>query len=194
MSGHNPLIIKTPLDITSSKTLPAILKPKILDEVLISGNKVFTLRDMSAAALFKDDNRKKDKTRALPVNLKGAAVYFCAPSYIAGAGNSQKSAIGSCGPTTTNRMADYIPHLISEGVKIFIGKGPLPPKIINIIKKNKCLYLLAIGGCGAYYTQFITACRIAAYPGLGPEAILELTVEKIPFIVGVDARGKSAFK
>jgi len=173
--------IKTPI---SSETEKILTEPHILDNVFISPNsKVLTLRDASGIKLINDKN-------ATPINFRGAAIYFCAPSYI----SPETNTIGSCGPTTSARLAKYIPYLINKGAKIFIGKGPLPEEILTLLKKHKCLYLLAVGGAGAYYNQFIKSCKVIAYPELGPEAILELTISSaMPLLVGADTRAEDAF-
>ncbi|PKN00828.1 MAG: fumarate hydratase [Elusimicrobia bacterium HGW-Elusimicrobia-1] len=156
--------ISAPVSVSS---VPRGLRPAA--RVLLSGE-VFTLRDMSLAKLRK---------RSSVVPLSGAAVYFCAPTR---GGGSRRSPV-SCGPTTSARMAAGIPFLVGRGVKIFIGKGPLPSAILRVIARSGGVYLTAVGGCGAYYSRFVKKLSVAAFPELGAEAVLKLVVGEMPLAV-----------
>jgi fumarate hydratase subunit beta len=57
------------------------------------------------------------------------------------------------------------------------------------LKRNKAVYLGATGGAGALLSQRITAAKVVAYEGLGPEAIRELTVKDFPVVVINDMYG-----
>ena len=67
-------------------------------------------------------------------------------------------------------------------------------QVVESIIKNKALYLIAVGGIGALISKSIKKSKIIAFPELGPEAIRELEVEKLPTIVGIDVKGNDLYK
>jgi len=101
--------------------------------------------------------------------------------------------IGSAGPTTSYRMDPYSPILLDEGLKGMIGKGPRSKEVIDSMKKNKAIYLAAIGGAAVVMSQSIKAAKVIAYEDLGTEAIRELKVENLPCIVANDVYGNDLF-
>ncbi len=109
-------------------------------------------------------------------------VYFCGPSF------KGKLPLGACGPTTTARMEKFFSWLIDKGVKAIIGKGSLSQQAIDVIKGHM-VYLLAVGGAGAFYGKKVKYYETVAYKELGPEALLKVYVEDMPLLVGVDIDG-----
>src|SRR4051794_8472877 len=81
------------------------------DEVMLTGL-VLTGRDQACARFF---TMIQDGVQ-LPVDLAGQLLYFVGPSPA-----RPGSAIGSAGPTTTGRMAAFIPSLLALGLRGFIG-------------------------------------------------------------------------
>ncbi len=155
-------------------------KLKCSDAVAMTGT-IYTIRDMSL---------KKLRTQKKAVlNFKNAAVYFCAPT------DSKKPGIpiGAFGPTTTARMESGIPFLLGAGAKTIIGKGPISEGLKRLFSKNNCVYLLATGGCGAYYSKFAKSSKIILFPELGPEAVRVVEVKDFPLVVAVDLKGKNIF-
>ena len=161
--------ISTPLDNA------AISKLKAGDQVLISG-KIYTARD---AAHMKFGNKP-------PFDLKGQIIYYASPTP-----TKPGKIIGSIGPTTSSRMDAFAPDLFKLGLKGTIGKGRRSIEVIAAMKKNKAVYFVVPGGVAALLSKHVIASKIIAYPELGPEAVLELTVEDFPVIVAIDAKGKS---
>ena len=123
----------------------------------------------------------------LPVNLSGQAIYYVGPCF------SADGKPTGAGPTTSGRMDAYAPALYDCGVRATIGKGDRSPTVYEAIKRNKALYLCAVGGAGALYAKAITSFRTAAYDDLGTEAIRQMEVKDFPVIVGIDSRGESIF-
>lgn len=123
----------------------------------------------------------------LPVNLPGQAIYYVGPCF------SADGKPTGAGPTTSGRMDAYAPALYDCGVRATIGKGDRSPTVYEAIKRNKALYLCAVGGAGALYAKAITSFRTAAYDDLGTEAIRQMEVKDFPVIVGIDSRGESIF-
>ncbi len=123
--------------------------------------------------------------RRLPIDLKGAIIYYCGPTK-----TPKGKIIGSCGPTTSSRMDKFTPVLLKAGVRGMIGKGSRSPEVIAAIKKYKAVYFLTYAGCGALLSKYIKKVTPVAYKDLGPEAILKLEVKDFPLIVGIDTKGR----
>jgi fumarate hydratase subunit beta len=102
-------------------------------------------------------------------------------------------AIGSCGPTTSGRMDPYTPRLMDRGVCCTVGKGVRSPAVVEAIRRNRGVYLCALGGAGALASACITDCTVLAYPDLGCESVKQITLADFPLIVAVDSRGGSLF-
>ena len=154
------------------------------DKVYLSG-RVFTSRDAAHKRIF----NLIDKNSPLPFNLKDAIIYYAGPTP-----TPNKLPIGSCGPTTSCRMDPYTPKLYDLGVIATIGKGERSKEVIEAIKRNKAVYLCAIGGAGALAALNIKSSKVIAFEDLGCESIKELTFENFPLIVGIDANGNSIFE
>ena len=154
------------------------------DEVLFSGA-VYVARDQAHKRLV--EVLKKGKK--LPINLKGAVIYYCGPTK-----TPPGKIIGSCGPTTSSRMDEFTPPLLKRGLAAMIGKGSRSEEVKRAIKKYKAVYFLTYAGCGALLAKNIKKSERVAYKELGPEAILKLEVKDFPLIVGIDARGRSIYE
>ncbi len=169
--------IKLPLTKEKIKNL------KAGDDLLLCG-RIYTARD----AAHKRFHKTFKENRPLPVSLKGNIIYYCGPTPPRPGFN-----IGSCGPTTSKRMDDFTPKLLKEGLAGAIGKGRRSPAVIKAIKKYKAVYLVAIGGAGAYFVSRVKSARHVAYKDLGPEAVYELEVEDFPVRVAIDSKGRTIF-
>ena len=94
------------------------------DIVYVSG-KLYVARDQ-AHKLLVSEIKEKGET---PFPFEGNAVYYMGPSP-----TKEGMAIGSSGPTTSRRMDEFSPFLISKGLKIMIGKGPRSEKVVEAVK------------------------------------------------------------
>lgn len=149
--------------------------------VELSGRTI-TLRDASAARLAKSI----EQGEPLPVPLAGQIMYAVGPSPA-----KPGQIIGSAGPTTTVRMARFLPALFSAGVAAVIGKGELHGDDMAPFLRHRAIYLAAIGGLGALLAKHITAATVVAYEDLGPEALYALEVEAFPAVVIIDRDGRN---
>ncbi len=120
----------------------------------------------------------------LPLDLRNKIIFFAGPTPGFDSGH------GSIGPTTSWRMASYIPFLIEMGVRAVIGKGGFPEDTAETIRESSMLYLQALGGAGAYYGSRVKSIETVLYPELGPEAIFRLEVKDFPLIISIDNHGK----
>jgi len=153
------------------------------DKVLFSGI-IYTARDQAHKKMVEAVNKK----RRLPFELEGQIIYYCGPTPA-----SKGRPIGSCGPTTSSRMDEFTPLLLSKGLLGLIGKGDRSKKVRDAIKKSKAVYFITIGGAGAYLSKKVISSRAIGYKELGPEAIYRLEVNDFPLIVAIDSKGRSIF-
>ncbi len=160
-----------------------IKKMKVGDEILLNGI-IYTARDQAHKRLA--EAIKKGKK--LPIDLKGAVIYYCGPTK-----TPKGKIIGSCGPTTSSRMDEFTPVLLKAGLKGLIGKGSRSKEVIAAIKKYQAVYFLTYAGCGALLSRYVKKARPVAYTDLGPEAIYKLEVKDFPLIVGIDSKGRSVY-
>jgi fumarate hydratase subunit beta len=154
-------------------------KLRIGDKVLLSGI-IYGARDAAHKRMVEALN----KGEVLPLDMKGAVVYYVGPSP-ARPGN----VIGAAGPTTAVRMDAYAPRLMEAGMKGMIAKGKRQDAVKEGMKKHRVVYLGATGGAGALIARCIKRAEVIAYEDLGPEAIRLLEVKEMPLVVVGDAHG-----
>lgn len=154
------------------------------DELFISGT-VYTARD----AAHKKMMELIEESKALPFNIKGAAIYYAGPTQ-----TPPGAVIGSCGPTTSSRMDKFAPKLLDMGLLCMIGKGGRSNEVVNAVARNNAFYLCTVGGAGAYVSSCITSCEVIAFPELGCESVKRLTVKDMPTFCAIDAKGNDIFK
>ncbi len=140
---------------------------------------MFTLRDASAKKLA----RMLEKGENIGLELENSAVFFAAPTPGFEEGRM------SIGPTTSARMAAFIPLLIKKGVRYFIGKGALPKETIDAMIEGKAAYFQAFGGTGANYGSKLRSMELLLFPELGPEAVYKVEVSDFPIVISVDPDG-----
>ncbi|OGP26446.1 MAG: fumarate hydratase [Deltaproteobacteria bacterium GWC2_42_51] len=176
--NHHPIKITPPL------TDADVEKLKVGDKVLITGV-LYTARDAAHKRLIE----LLDKGEKLPFDVKGQLIYYVGPTPA-----KPGQVIGSAGPTTSGRMDVYTPRLLELGLKGTIGKGQRSQEVIDAMKKNKAVYLAAVGGAAALIAKTIKRAEIIVYEDLGPEAIRRLEVKDFPAIVVNDIYGSDLFK
>ncbi len=169
--------LNTPISADVIKSL------KVGEEVLISGI-IYTARDAAHANMVKSISNNS----APPFDFVGQIIYYVGPTPA-----KPGRAIGSCGPTSSYRMDKFSPFLMEKGLKVMIGKGERSDELIKEIKKQKAVYLIAIGGIGALLSKTVQSSEVIAYPKLDAEAIRKLTVVDFPAIVAIDSEGNSIF-
>jgi len=160
-----------------------ILSLSVGEEVLLTGE-IYTARDQAHKRMAEAVKKGKE----IPFDIKGQVIYYCGP-----AKTPKGKIIGSCGPTTSQRMDEFTPILLAKGLRAMIGKGARSKGVRDAIKKHKAVYLLAPAGCGALITKYVKSAKAIAYQDLGPERIMKLKVEDFPLIVGIDAKGRSIY-
>ncbi len=154
------------------------------DRVTITGI-VYTARDAAHRRLIELIEAGKD----LPIPIEGQVIYYVGPSPA-----PPGRVIGAAGPTTSYRMDPFAPKLLEMGLKGMIGKGKRSQEVIEAMVRYKGIYMAAIGGAGALMATAVKGARVVAHEELGPEAIRELKVEKLPAVVVNDTLGNDLYK
>ncbi len=173
----NEIKITAPLDDA------AVAKLKAGDQVSITGV-IYTARDTAHKRLVD----ALDAGQPLPFDMNGQVIYYVGPSPA-----KPGKVIGSAGPTTSYRMDLYAERLMEKGMKGMIGKGMRDKKVIEAMKKHKCVYFAAIGGAAALIARSIKAVEIIAYEDLGPEAVRRMEVEDFKAVVINDIYGNDLY-
>jgi fumarate hydratase class I len=154
-----------------------------IGETLLLSGKILTARD-TAHQRIKTllDNGKK-----LPINLQNKFIYYVGPVDSVG-----DEVIGPAGPTTATRMDKYSEMMLKKiGVIGMIGKAERGEDTIKEIKKNKAVYLIAVGGAAYLISKAIKKAKVVAFAEMGMEAIYELEVKDFPVTVAVDSQGNN---
>ncbi|MDD5711251.1 MAG: Fe-S-containing hydro-lyase [Smithellaceae bacterium] len=172
------------IELTTPLTDEVLSGLKAGDAVLISGD-VYTARDAAHRRMVE----ALDRGEALPVDLKGKVIFYAAPTPA-----PPGKVIGSIGPTTSYRMDPFTKRLLDLGLKGMIGKGKRAPEIMEALKAHRAVYFGAIGGIAALMSRCITKVEPIAYADLGPEAIVKLTLNKLPVVVIGDTRGGNLYE
>lgn len=171
-------------EVSSQNIRKIIPDLEVGDRVYLSGT-IYTARDQAHIAIFSLlDNGEK-----LPFEIEDSIIYYAGPA--PGKGDMPT---GSCGPTTSGRMDAFAPRLLDMGLAAMIGKGGRNDEVCSAIKRNGAVYLCAVGGAGALIAKCIKSIEEIAFPELGCESVKKLTVERMPLVVGIDARGNNIFK
>lgn len=178
MNVEKVIKLHTPLD----KALLATLQAG--DAVLLSGT-VYSARDAAHKKLM----AMLKKGEPLPFPVSGQAIYHMGPCPA-----RPGSVIGPCGPTTSGRMDKYTPTMLEQGLCAIIGKGILAQATVDVLVAHGAVYFAATGGAGTLYMSCVRTAKPAAFPDLGPEAVLELQIEDFPLIVAVDTQGEDLFR
>jgi len=170
--------LTTPLSVNDVESL------RSGDRVTLTGI-VYTARDAAHRKLLE----LIEKGEELPIPIEGQVIYYVGPSPA-----PPGRVIGAAGPTTSYRMDPFAPKLLELGLKGMIGKGKRSKEVIEAMVRYKAVYMAAVGGAGALMAKAIKAARVVAYEELGPEAIRELKVEKLPVVVVNDTIGNDLYQ
>ena len=169
--------------VTSPVDRQVIRGLKARDKVLLSGN-ILVFRDRVHQILCE----MIEGRHPLPFNLKDAVLYYCGPTP-----GRNGMPVGSAGPTTSSRMDTFTEPLLEQGLAVTIGKGNRSREVATLLQKHQAVYMIAVGGTGAFLAKKVVASSVIAFPELGPEAARTFTVMDMPLVVGIDSKGGSAF-
>ena len=176
--------MKEPMEIGTPITDKIISSLNMGDMDYLSG-KIYTARD----AAHKKLAELIESGEKAPFDFKDQVVFYAGP-----APAKPGKPIGSVGPTTAGRMDLYSPFLISQGLKVMIGKGLRSKEVSGAIVKHEGIYFAAVGGIAALMAKCVKTSKLIAFEELGTEAIRELEVEKLPLVVAIDSRGRNLYE
>lgn len=155
------------------------------ETVLLSG-KILTGRDAAHKKI--QDLLASGEGLPAGVDFDGRFIYYVGPVDAVG-----DEVVGPAGPTTSTRMDKFTKMMLEEtGLIGMIGKAERGAATVEVIKDNKAVYLMAVGGAAYLVAKAIKKARVVAFPELGMEAIYEFEVKDMPVTVAVDTTGESA--
>ena len=170
------------LDLPATKADLASLRAG--DEVRLFGD-VYTARDAGHARLL----AALATDGELPFGLAGQTLFYAGPTP-ATAGYPA----GSVGPTTASRMDFAKLGLLAAGIVAVIGKGSRSPEARAAFVENGAVYFAAVGGAAAFLGRHVVAAEPIAWPELGTEALVRLTLEDFPVFVALDVNGTDLYE
>jgi len=127
-------------------------------------------------------------SKELPIYLGGKIVFYAGP-----AKPPKNSKIGAIGPTTSERMDEFLEMLYYLGVIATIGKGKRSDLAVELCKKYQRVYFIAPSGAAAYLSKCVINAEVIAFFELGPEAIYRIEVRDFPLMVAIDSLGNQIF-
>jgi len=153
--------------------------------VTLSGP-VIVARDAAHARLLKMLEQEKH----LPDWFLGLPVFYAGPTEA-----KPGHATGAFGPTTASRMDSYLePFMKAGGSIVTIAKGNRSAEAKKAIIAYQGVYCAAIGGAAALNAAYyIRALGIIQFEDLGMEAVRIATLDRLPVIIAVDARGNDIY-
>lgn len=154
------------------------------DEVTLSGT-VYTARDATHVRIVE----ALDRDGELPFGLAGATLFYAGPTPAA-AGRPA----GAIGPTTAKRMDEWTPALLRAGIVATIGKGARYEAVAAVCAETGSVYFAAVGGAAALLARHVTAMEPVAWPELGTEALVAVTLDRMPAFVAIDTRGDDLYR
>jgi fumarate hydratase subunit beta len=172
-------VTSKPISISAPLTDNVLRALRAGDRVLIQGV-IYTARDAAHRRLAEALREGRD----LPFDPRRQIIYYTGP-----APARPETIIGPAGPTTAGRMDPFTIHLLQAGLKGMIGKGERSPETAAAIREAGAVYFAATGGAAFLLARSIRKAEVAAYPELGPEAVLKLEVKDFPALVAVDTVG-----
>lgn len=164
-------------------TAEQINNVKVGELIYISGPMI-VMRD-AAHKRFKEI---LEQTKKMPFDISGKIIYYMGPTP-----TQEGKIIGSCGPTTSKRMDSYVDLTLKSGAFAILGKGARNKEATENFIKNKKVYLVAVGGAGAYYSKCVKSVKEIAFNDLLAEAVIEIEVEKFPCFMAIDMKGNNLF-
>lgn len=153
------------------------------DEVVLTGT-AFAARDATHARILE----ALERDGALPFGLEGATLFYAGPT----PPRAGRPA-GAIGPTTAKRMDAWTPALLEAGIVATIGKGARSAAVAAACAATGSVYFAAVGGAAALLARHVTEMAPVAWPELGTEALVRVTLDRLPVFVAIDATGRDLY-
>lgn len=167
--------LQTPIDRKTTESLRAG------DTVYITGTMI-TARDKAHIRMAEYFATGKP----LPFDLEGSVVFHGAP-IVRQTGDEWE--IVAIGPTTSARMNDLEPPVITHGARIIVGKGGMDRRTLQALHDQGSVYLSMTGGAAVLGARMVKRVTGAEWKDLGlAEAVWVLEVENFgPLTVSMDS-------
>ena len=157
-------------------------------QTLLLNGKILTGRDAAHKRIQQFYNEGKPLPEG--VDFNGRFIYYVGP-----VDPVRDEVVGPAGPTTSTRMDKFTGMMLEKaGLIGMIGKSERGDATIELIKKHKTVYCMAVGGAAYLVSKAIKKSRVVAFGDLGMEAIYEFEVEDMPVTVAVDSSGEAVHK
>ncbi len=103
--------------------------------------------------------------------------------------------IGSFGPTTAERMDDYLPELMARGASLItLAKGNRSAMVAAACRRFGGFYLGTIGGAAAWLARdHVLESEVIDYAEFGMEAVRRIKVRELPAFVVIDDKGSDLY-
>jgi fumarate hydratase subunit beta len=158
------------------------------DIVYLSGILV-TARDQAHRRALEYEKAGK----ALPLSLRGLALYHCGPIVSEKGG---EKVVVAAGPTTSTRMDLFEDQFIQKfGVRVIVGKGGMGERTIKACKDYGAVYCSFTGGAALLAKKGVKRVKGVEWLDLGmAEAMWIFEVDNFgPIIVTIDSKGNSLY-
>lgn len=131
-----------------------------------------------------------DSGQPLPEYFKNHPVYYAGP-----AKTPPGMPTGSFGPTTAQRMDNYVEEFMKAGAsRIMLGKGNRSEKVVEACRRYGGFYLGTIGGAAALVArEHIVSSELVDFADLGMEAVRKIVVKDLPAFIIIDNRGHKLY-
>jgi len=154
-------------------------------ERLLLNGKLLTGRDAAHKRIAQMVKNQEPLPNGL--DFTNRVIYYVGP--VDPVGNE---VVGPAGPTTATRMDRFSELMLGqEGLLAMVGKAERGPEAVEVIRKHKRAYLMAVGGAAYLVSKAIRHARVVAFADLGMEAVYEFEVKDMPVTVAVDSQGES---
>ncbi|MGB9835990.1 MAG: FumA C-terminus/TtdB family hydratase beta subunit [Candidatus Saccharicenans sp.] len=143
-------------------------------------------RDMAHLRLKK----MLDEGRPLPEYFKKYAVYYAGPARA-----PKGLPTGSFGPTSAQRMDNYVEEFMKAGAsRVMLAKGNRSEKVVEACRRYRGFYLGTIGGAAALVAkEHIISSELLDFADLGMEAIRKIVVKNLPAFIIIDDKGNKLY-
>jgi tartrate dehydratase beta subunit/fumarate hydratase class I family protein len=90
-------------------------------------------------------------------------------------------------------MDVWTPQLLRAGIVATIGKGARSADVAAACEATGSVYFAAVGGAAALLARHVTGMEPVAWPELGAEALVRVTLDGLPVFVAIDTTGADLY-
>ncbi|RFT15178.1 MAG: Fumarate hydratase class I, aerobic [Candidatus Saccharicenans subterraneus] len=195
---RNPARFLKKIDALKLEEAPAINLDQPIDSLVeeLSRYPVGTRLRLSGTLIVARDmahlrlKKMLDEGKPLPDYFKNHPVYYAGP-----ARTPEGLPTGSFGPTSAQRMDNYVEEFMKAGAsRVMLAKGNRSDKVAEACRKYRGFYLGTIGGAAALVArEHIVSSELVDFADLGMEAIRKIVVRDLPAFIIFDSRGNKLY-